>query len=209
MRAFLTAMTAFPTAIAAIFFSGIFSPFNVSLYPYIFTSVGTIDIIVNALSVNNINIENINKIENINNIGDVANTNSNTRISPPTRFSSADCTWRYFDQPLDHFGGMTQPTDNFIFQQRACFYEKFVDESNSINFKSNNFKSNNIESNSLKLKSLKHESLKHESLKPKMIFFYVGNESPVEVYVNNTGLMWENAPELGAVLIFAEHRYIF
>ena len=45
------------------------------------------------------------------------------------------------------------------------------------------------------------------SSNPKVIFFYTGNESPVEVYVNNTGLMWENADAFGAALIFAEHRY--
>jgi lysosomal Pro-X carboxypeptidase len=39
------------------------------------------------------------------------------------------------------------------------------------------------------------------------IFFYVGNESPVDLYVNATGLMWENAEEFGALLVFAEHRY--
>ena len=39
------------------------------------------------------------------------------------------------------------------------------------------------------------------------ILFYVGNESPVDEYVNATGLMWENAPKLGALLVWAEHRY--
>jgi lysosomal Pro-X carboxypeptidase len=29
----------------------------------------------------------------------------------------------------------------------------------------------------------------------------------VELYVNHTGLMWETAPEAGALLVFAEHRY--
>lgn len=39
------------------------------------------------------------------------------------------------------------------------------------------------------------------------IFFYCGNEANAELYVNSTGLMWENARELGAALVFAEHRY--
>eukprot|EP00929_Paragymnodinium_shiwhaense_P097642 TRINITY_DN59276_c0_g2_i1.p1 TRINITY_DN59276_c0_g2~~TRINITY_DN59276_c0_g2_i1.p1 ORF type:complete len:531 (+),score=85.61 TRINITY_DN59276_c0_g2_i1:183-1775(+) len=39
------------------------------------------------------------------------------------------------------------------------------------------------------------------------IFFYCGNEGNAEMYVNSTGLMWENAKEFSAALVFAEHRY--
>jgi len=39
------------------------------------------------------------------------------------------------------------------------------------------------------------------------IFFYVGNEADVTLYLNHTGLMWENAPDFGALLVFAGHRY--
>ncbi|KXZ49452.1 hypothetical protein GPECTOR_21g678 [Gonium pectorale] len=39
------------------------------------------------------------------------------------------------------------------------------------------------------------------------IFFYAGNEADVTVYVNATGLMWENAHDFGALIVFAEHRY--
>lgn len=34
-----------------------------------------------------------------------------------------------------------------------------------------------------------------------------GNEADVTLYLNASGLMWENAPKFGALLVFAEHRY--
>ncbi|GMH92510.1 hypothetical protein TrVE_jg6743 [Triparma verrucosa] len=40
------------------------------------------------------------------------------------------------------------------------------------------------------------------------VFFYVGNESPLEEYVNNTGLMYSMAPKFNSLLVFAEHRYM-
>jgi lysosomal Pro-X carboxypeptidase len=39
------------------------------------------------------------------------------------------------------------------------------------------------------------------------IFFYTGNESPVDEYVNNTGLIWDLAASEQALVVFAEHRY--
>jgi len=39
------------------------------------------------------------------------------------------------------------------------------------------------------------------------IFFYFGNEANVELYVDNSGLMWQNAEKFGAALVFAEHRF--
>lgn len=39
------------------------------------------------------------------------------------------------------------------------------------------------------------------------VFLYTGNESPIEVYVNNTGFLWLLAKKQGALIIFAEHRY--
>ena len=35
---------------------------------------------------------------------------------------------------------------------------------------------------------------------------YLGNEADVKLYLNNTGLMWESAPQFRALLVFAEHR---
>lgn len=39
------------------------------------------------------------------------------------------------------------------------------------------------------------------------VFFYTGNESPVEEYINNSGLMWDLAKKYSALVVFAEHRY--
>lgn len=39
------------------------------------------------------------------------------------------------------------------------------------------------------------------------IFFYTGNEANVELFANCTGLMWDNAEAVGALLVFAEHRF--
>jgi lysosomal Pro-X carboxypeptidase len=39
------------------------------------------------------------------------------------------------------------------------------------------------------------------------VLFYTGNESPLEQYINNTGLMWELGERLSAQIVFVEHRY--
>ncbi|GFN81535.1 lysosomal pro-x carboxypeptidase-like [Plakobranchus ocellatus] len=39
------------------------------------------------------------------------------------------------------------------------------------------------------------------------IFFYTGNEGDIELFCNNTGLMWDIAPQFKALLVFAEHRF--
>lgn len=39
------------------------------------------------------------------------------------------------------------------------------------------------------------------------VFFYTGNESPLDEYINHTGLIWELAPKFNAHVFFVEHRY--
>ncbi|XP_022109525.1 dipeptidyl peptidase 2-like [Acanthaster planci] len=39
------------------------------------------------------------------------------------------------------------------------------------------------------------------------IFLYTGNEAPVTIFVDNTGFLFDIAPEFKAVVVFAEHRF--
>ena len=82
--------------------------------------------------------------------------------------TSADCTWRYIDQPLSHF----EKRNAAFFRQRLCVFADYWKPEQSL-----------------------------------PVFLYTGNESPVEEYVNNTGLIWNLAKQMNALIIFAEHRY--
>lgn len=95
----------------------------------------------------------------------------------PARPSTVNCTWLTFDQQIDHFGPGTG-----TFPQRYCMYSKWW-------------------------KPASHGGFKAKASAPGPILFYTGNESPVEEYINNTGLMWEIGEKMGALLVFAEHRY--
>ncbi|CAD5222516.1 unnamed protein product [Bursaphelenchus xylophilus] len=39
------------------------------------------------------------------------------------------------------------------------------------------------------------------------IFFYTGNEGKLEVFAENTGFIWDIAPEYKAAIVFTEHRF--
>ena len=93
------------------------------------------------------------------------------------RPSSANCTWLTYEQRLDHFGDAPG-----TFPQRYCLYSKWWRPANASGWRA-------------------------AADAPGPILFYTGNESPVEEYINNTGLMWEIGERMGALLVFAEHRY--
>lgn len=93
------------------------------------------------------------------------------------RPSTLNCTWDMFEQKLDHFGRVPGS-----FPQRLCIYSKWWREASEAGFEA-------------------------ASGSPGPILFYTGNESPLEEYINNTGLMWEIGEQFGALIVFAEHRY--
>ena len=39
------------------------------------------------------------------------------------------------------------------------------------------------------------------------IFFYAGNEGDIELFTQNTGFLWSLAQEMGALVVFCEHRF--
>jgi hypothetical protein len=46
-----------------------------------------------------------------------------------------------------------------------------------------------------------------DSQTPGPIFFYTGNEGPLEDFSANTGFQWEACQEFHCLIVFAEHRY--
>ena len=93
--------------------------------------------------------------------------------------SSANCTTLWFTQTLDHFSASPG-----TYRQRyfVCLDAEADKPSASVDIGA-------------------------AAPQDRPVFFYCGNEANVELYVNATGLMWENAKEFNAVLVFAEHRY--
>lgn len=102
---------------------------------------------------------------------------STTTNSPP--FTILNLTCSFISQPLNHFD--LPQNSSGTYQQRYCYYDGFKKT-----------RSNTV-------------GKRTEDAAP--IFLYVGNESPIETYINHTGLMWELAPHFGAVVVFLEHRY--
>lgn len=105
---------------------------------------------------------------------------------PPSSFESASanskhmlglCKKHYRETTLDHFSWVPPPDGKLTYKQRFYVCDKYW-----------------------------HKSAASVTEKGP-IFFYVGNEADVTLYLNNTGLMWESAAEFGALLVFAEHRY--
>jgi len=98
-------------------------------------------------------------------------------VQNPPKMSFANTTCHFFHQPLDHFALGAHDADQNISTKLEQRYCVYEDFQNSDNAADD------------------------------PIFFYTGNESPVETYANHTGLMWSLGPKYKALLVFAEHRY--
>uniref|UniRef100_A0A336L8H0 Lysosomal Pro-X carboxypeptidase n=2 Tax=Culicoides sonorensis TaxID=179676 RepID=A0A336L8H0_CULSO len=62
-----------------------------------------------------------------------------------------------------------------------------------------------VNNKTFSIRYLVNDTFDNEHVGP--ILFYTGNEGDIELFAQNTGLMWELAPKLKASVIFAEHRY--
>ncbi|CAK9803908.1 Lysosomal Pro-X carboxypeptidase [Anthophora quadrimaculata] len=114
------------------------------------------------------------------------------------------------------FVALWQPTTQHIFlnkfygnyqgqlrTQDEIHSAKYEYEIKTINMPIDHFSFSKLDT--FKLRYLVNNTWQKEKDAP--IFFYTGNEGNIETFAQNTGFMWEIAPEFGALLIFAEHRY--
>ncbi|XP_072547921.1 lysosomal Pro-X carboxypeptidase [Salminus brasiliensis] len=83
-------------------------------------------------------------------------------------------------------------------QQRTVFYKTLYVEQQIDHF-------GFLENGTFKQRFLLNDLHWHKENGP--ILFYTGNEGDITWFCNNTGFMWDIAEELGAMLVFAEHRY--
>ncbi|XP_036419132.1 lysosomal Pro-X carboxypeptidase isoform X1 [Colossoma macropomum] len=96
-----------------------------------------------------------------------------------------------------HLLGRHRATRSFS-QQGTVFYKTLYFEQQIDHF-------GFLENGTFKQRFLFNDEHWHQKNGP--ILFYTGNEGDITWFCNNTGFMWDTAEELGALLIFAEHRY--
>ena len=114
--------------------------------------------------------------------------NNNNNSNNNNKMTMENVTCYNYTQPLDHFNpGSTNET----FEQRYCIYNGYSSTTST----STNISPDNSSSSS------------STTCNEYPIFFYTGNESPIDEYVNNTGLIWELAPKFHALVVFVEHRF--
>ncbi|CAN0346617.1 unnamed protein product, partial [Ectocarpus sp. 8 AP-2014] len=126
-------------------------------------------------------------------------------------------------EQLDHFRHtpVSEHDDDNTFQQRYFVCREYWGpagggSANSPRGEEDGASASSSSSNSRRRKSNRGTAVEGEAGRggeraapgaPGPIFFYTGNEADVSLYLEASGLMWENAPAFNALLVFAEHRF--
>lgn len=117
--------------------------------------------------------------------------------SEPERMTIANMTCRFFRQPWNHYELPRSSNNNnstTTFPQRYCVYNGFI-------LRSSRNRTNTANNTT-------HADTQDDTDNQTYpVFFYTGNESPLETYINHTGFLWEQARHFGAQVVFVEHRY--
>ncbi|XP_033642932.1 dipeptidyl peptidase 2-like [Asterias rubens] len=82
-----------------------------------------------------------------------------------------------------------------VYPYKTQYFDQMIDHFNFASHGNNTFKQRYLVSD------------QHWSIGKGPIFFYTGNEGPITSFLENTGLMFDIAPEFRALLVFAEHRF--
>eukprot|EP00752_Nemacystus_decipiens_P003737 g3443.t1 len=135
-------------------------------------------------------------------------------VLPPRshRPSTADCEERYFTQTLDHFrhtpaaaGG---DNEGNTFEQRYFVCSEYWGPASGENDSNDDgAEESRGGKGAPSARKAGRGGERAAPGAPGPIFFYAGNEADVSLYVGATGLMWENAADFKALLVFAEHRF--
>ncbi|XP_064880227.1 lysosomal Pro-X carboxypeptidase isoform X2 [Oncorhynchus nerka] len=97
-------------------------------------------------------------------------------------------------QLLTRHGGVTDlNAQDTVINYETCYFDQKIDHFGFL--EDGTFKQRYLVNN------------EHWDQKGGPILFYTGNEGDITWFCNNTGFMWDVAEDLGAMLVFAEHRY--
>ncbi|XP_033111477.1 dipeptidyl peptidase 2-like, partial [Anneissia japonica] len=93
------------------------------------------------------------------------------------------------------FFAINNITRSFAYKYNTKYFDQTIDHFNFASYGSQTFKQ----------KYLYNDSYWDKENGP--IFFYTGNEGPIEGFLQNSGLVYDLAVKSKALIVFAEHRF--